>query len=112
MGSLWPRQRSSAERRRQGDNPAMQIDDIECAVIGAGHDWALADLAQGLSDPSEIAMARGILRGRDRSRADLPRDLRPLTVLHGLARRKQGASSLLNGPIDGLVAIRLGLFGF
>lgn len=78
----------------------------------AGHDWALADLAQGLSDPTEIAMARGILRGRDQRRVDLPRDLRPLTVLHGLARRKQGASSLLNGPIDGLVAIRLGLFGF
>jgi L-2-hydroxyglutarate oxidase LhgO len=36
MVSLWPCQRSSARQRRQGDNPAMQIDDIECVVIGAG----------------------------------------------------------------------------
>lgn len=78
----------------------------------AGRNWALADLALGLSDLEEIELAAQIIKAQDWRPVRLPRELRPLVVLHGLARRKQGASPLLDGPIDGLVAIRLGLLGF
>lgn len=78
----------------------------------AGHNWALADLALGLSDPAEIELAAQIIKTRDWRAVRLPRGLRPLSVLHGLTRRKQGTSPLIKGPIDGLVAVRLGLLGF
>jgi 15-cis-phytoene synthase len=78
----------------------------------AGRNWALADLALGLSDPAEIELVTGIIRTQDWRPVKLPRALRPLTVLHGLAARKQGAAPLLAGPRDGLFAVRLGLLGF
>lgn len=78
----------------------------------AGRNWALADLALGLSDPAEIELVLQIIQQQDWRPVRLPRALRPITVLHGLARRKQGAAPLLAGPADGLVAVRLGLLGF
>ena len=78
----------------------------------AGRNWALVDLALGLSDPAELALVDQIIQAQDWRPARLPRTLRPLAVLHGLARRKQGAGPLLAGPVDGLFAVRLGLLGF
>lgn len=77
-----------------------------------GRNWALVDLALGLSDPAELALVRQIIQAQDWRPVRLPRTLRPLAVLHGLARRHQGAAPLLAGPRDGLFAVRLGLLGF
>lgn len=43
--------------------------------------------------------------------ARLPRALRALAVLHGLARRRGGALPLLDGPFALAAAIRLGMIG-
>lgn len=83
----------------------------EAEAARAGHDWALAELKLGLSDPAEIVAIDALLREREWRPVRLPRGLRPLQVLHGLSRRKQGAGLLLTGPGDGLVAVRLGLLG-
>jgi hypothetical protein len=46
-------------------------------------------------------------------RGSLPRTLRPLTVLTGLARRSlgRGGAPLLDGPRAALLAMRLGIAG-
>jgi phytoene synthase len=73
--------------------------------------WALGDLAANLSQPSErmrvVAAARGLPRPR------LPRRLRPLAALAGLAQRSlaRGGTPLLDGPRAVLVALRLGIGG-
>lgn len=75
--------------------------------------WALADLALNLGKDSEAGAARRLaLTGRSRA-VRLPRSLRPLAVLHGLARRALARESgdMLDGPAAGLVALRIGLFG-
>ncbi len=77
----------------------------------AGRNWAVAELASKLSDPAERELAGALAAAQDWRAARLPRALRPLAVLHGLARRSRGASPLLSGPIDGVVAVRLGLLG-
>ncbi len=76
-----------------------------------GRNWALADLAAKTSDADEASRVRAIAAGQDWSPAKLPRTLRPLAVLHGLARRKQGAGPLLGSFGDTICAMRLGLFG-
>jgi phytoene synthase len=68
-----------------------------------GRQWALADLAVHVAHPDEQSVARRLLAGEGRP-ARVGRALRPLTVLHGLAVRKQSAPSLL-------AALRLGLLG-
>lgn len=77
----------------------------------AGRNWAVAELAAKLSDPVELELAAALAAGQDWRAVRLPRALRPLTVLHGLSRRSRGTAPLLSGPIDGLVAVRLGLLG-
>lgn len=89
----------------------LDLEDHSVEAARMGFNWALADLKLGLSDPGEVEQIDQLLRKRDWRPARLPRALRPLQVLHGLARRKQGAAPLLTGPIDGLVAVRLGLLG-
>lgn len=78
----------------------------------AGRNWALVDLALGLSDPAERERAAVLIAEQDWRTVKLPRRLRPLAVLHGLASRKKGKAPLLTGPGDGLFAVRLGLLGF
>lgn len=82
-------------------------------AIRAGRGWALVDLSGKLGDPQERAEARALAEQQDWSRARLPHSLRPLAVLHGLARRamKRGDSQLLSGGVAGLIALRLGLLG-
>lgn len=82
-------------------------------AIRAGRGWALVDLSGKLGDPEERAEARNLAEQQDWRRPSLPRSLRPLAVLHGLARRAmtRGDSQLLSGGVAGLVALRLGLLG-
>lgn len=69
----------------------------------AGRSWALADLALRISHPEERARVAALSAGR--SIPDLPREMRPLVVLHGLAIRNR------NGPTALLTAMRLGILG-
>lgn len=70
----------------------------------AGRSWALADIATRLSHPEERAHV-ATLSVEDEAFPDLPRAMRPLVVLHGLASRNR------NGPIALLTAMRLGILG-
>lgn len=87
--------------------------DCAGAVEKAGTRWALADLAAGLSDPAERRLALDRARELGSERIVLSREMRTLAVLDGLARRSLagGGGPLLAGPLSGLRAIRLGLFG-
>ena len=81
-------------------------------AAAAGRLWALGDLAAHLADPAErvsvVEMAADVPL-----HAELPRPLRPLAVLAGLARRSlaRGGTPLLDGRGAALVAIRLGITG-
>jgi 15-cis-phytoene synthase len=77
----------------------------------AGRNWALADLATRLGNETERSAAFELADRQDWRPARLPRGLRPLTVLHGLARRRRGRAELLDGPLALGAALRLGLFG-
>lgn len=79
-------------------------------ALAAGQSWALGDLAAHLSDPTERAAALEMGKSLSRGPA-LPRALRPLAVLAGLARRslERGGAPLLDGPRAALTAIRLGI---
>ncbi len=89
----------------------LQADPDE--AIRAARGWALVDLSGKLGDPSERSAARELADQLDWRRNRLPRSLRPLAVLHGLARRamRRGEGDLLAGGGAGLVALRLGLLG-
>lgn len=76
----------------------------------AGAGWALAELAAKLGDPAESARVVQLAQEREWSALQLPRPLRAITVLYGLARYKKGTESLICGPRDLLRAARLGLF--
>lgn len=75
--------------------------------------WALADIASRLSLPEERNTAFSLAKAQDWRRAKLPRALRPLIVLHGLAGRAVRRGDSLNEltPAAFLPAIRLGLLG-
>ena len=83
----------------------------EPEVSRAARSWALAELAAALSDPDDRAEAAGLIAQQDWRRVSLPREFRPLLVLHGLAARQRGGGPLIPGPLAGLRAIRLGLLG-
>ncbi len=73
--------------------------------------WALGDLAANLSDTAERARVLEAAGGLPCP--PLPRALRPLAVLSGLARRSlaRGGFPLLDGPGAMLLAVRLGIAG-
>jgi 15-cis-phytoene synthase len=79
----------------------------------AGEGWALADLAGRLDDPGERAISLRLVGEHDWSRIALPRDLRPLAVLHGLSVRAGRAGTGLDAPAVGALVpmVRIGLFG-
>lgn len=83
----------------------------------AAREWALSDLSLHLGDADERRLARAAAgereRERERSLPRLPRALRPLAVLGGLARRalRRDAPELLDGPGAALLALRIGLSG-
>lgn len=77
----------------------------------AAQRWALVDLAEHVSEPALRTAARGLAREMS-SGAHLPKVLRPLAVLDGLARRALARKApLLGDRLSPLVAIRLGIFG-
>lgn len=75
--------------------------------------WALFDLATHFSDPREAAAALDLARAQDWRAARLPRGLRPLAVLHGLAAKALSMESprLEPGPAMLLRAMRIGIVG-
>lgn len=77
-----------------------------------GEVWALGDLAANIGDPAEREAVLEAAR-RLPPCAALPRTLRPLAVLAGLARRAlgRGGMPLLDGPGAALLAMRLGIAG-
>ncbi len=83
------------------------------AVRVAAKRWALADLSANLSRPVERDAAITAARALGDERMDLPRTMRPLAVLDGLARKsiRRGGTPLLGDRWAALHAIRLGLFG-
>jgi phytoene synthase len=79
----------------------------------AGTRWALADLAAHLGDAGERGRVLEAAQATGRRRIDLPRALRPLAVLDGLARRSlaRGGAPLAEGALAGFAALRLGIAG-
>ncbi|MBS0483367.1 MAG: hypothetical protein JSR96_14725 [Proteobacteria bacterium] len=77
----------------------------------AGQGWALADLAARLSNPAERNAAIALAAAQDWRRPALPRSLRPIAVLHALARRRHDGRPLLSGGGAIPLAMRVGLLG-
>jgi phytoene synthase len=103
-----------AEARAQacaGLAARLNLAEAERETGRAARGWALAELAAALSDPDQKAMALGLIAQQNWLRVRLPRELRPLQVLHGLAARQRGNGPLMPGPMAGLRAVRLGLLG-
>jgi phytoene synthase len=78
-----------------------------------GRNWALADIAGRLSNPHERAAVGSLTEAQDWRRGRLPKKLRPLVVLHGLAARslRTGENGNTVSPRSLFTAMRLGLFG-
>jgi phytoene synthase len=83
------------------------------AARRTGEGWALADLAARLTDPGERETATRFMTQHDWTRIALPRALRPLAILHGIAASAARRSGKLSEPGPGsvLLAVRIGLFG-
>lgn len=89
------------ERARACIGLASRLGLPEDAISLAARGWALADLHVVLAEPAKYAWLR----------VRLPREMRPLQVLYGLATHNRGVGLLIPGPIAGLRAVRLGLLG-
>jgi 15-cis-phytoene synthase len=83
------------------------------AARGRGKAWALADLATRVGSEVERARARDLAEQTPIACGPLPRDLRPVIVLHGVALRRlrRGASEPGLSPGDLAAAMRLGIAG-
>ena len=105
---------------------AMLGDVPDTAALAAARGGAMRALAMLLGEEAHADLADRAGRvwshgdvgsapeaDRDLAPARLPRSLRPLAVLAGLARRSLllGRRGLIERPSDMLVAIRLGLLG-
>lgn len=86
----------------QGTDPVLQA-----------REWALVDLALNLGQQEEREAALELARAQPWQPVRLPRELRPLAVLHGLARRALGraGSEMLDGPGAMFTVMRLGFLG-
>jgi 15-cis-phytoene synthase len=81
-------------------------------ALRLGRNWALFDLATHLSNPQERDAALALATGQDWRWARLPRSLRPLAVLFGLAARGiRGNNIKSNSLVTLFAAIRIGWFG-
>lgn len=87
--------------------------DAAATALRFGRNWALADLAARLSHPEERATALALARRQDWRSAHLPRAMRPLAVLHGLAARslRRGRNMDRITPLDLVAALRIGVLG-
>ena len=77
----------------------------------AGRSWALADVALRLSHPQEREHVTALIGNEGARAPHLPRAMRPLAVLHGLALRdlRRGKNGAGMGAL--LATLRLGIFG-
>ena len=80
----------------------------EAARLGRG--WGIADLANFPADPQDADALFALAEGHDWRPARLPRSLRPLVVLHGLAVR-QRTTPQATGITTLFAGIRLGIWG-
>ena len=87
---------------------AMAQGDARAARMARG--WALADLATHLGHPDEVAAIAGQVTARDWRAERLPRGMRPLAILHGVAARGRGDRDK-GQKISMLTLMRLGIFG-
>ena len=89
-----------------------QADNLK-AIHRVARQWALADLALHLVTPAEATSARKLAFAQADKPPPLPRSLRPLAVLRGLAVRalERGSSEALDGPGAMFAALRIGLAG-
>ena len=78
-----------------------------------GRSWALADIAGHLSDARERETVLAMVRAQDWRWQPLPRKLRPLAVMHGVAARTnwQDNQAVPLTLAALLVAIRIGIVG-
>ncbi len=78
-----------------------------------GLGWALVDIAAHLSDPRERETVLVLARSQNWRWQRLPRGLRPLAVLHGLAAQaiRMETPVMSSGPGMLLRAMRIGLTG-
>ena len=82
-----------------------------------GQSWALADIASHLSDQREREAVLSLVRAQDWRWQPLPRKLRPLAVLHGLAARTNWHDAAMSpqtislSPGALLAAVRIGITG-
>ena len=96
---------------------ALHLEQGGAADLGqieqAAREWALADLALHMGQGEEAERVRGTALALPWGAITLPRTLRPLLVLRGLAQRAlhRGERELLDSPSAGLLALRLGLIG-
>lgn len=92
---------------------ARLIGMAEEGALRAGQRWALADLASHLGDGRERQTVLDMATALDQGRNTLPRRLRWLAVLDGLARRSlaRGGAPLLADRMAALVALRVGMIG-
>jgi phytoene synthase len=67
--------------------------------------WVLADFAANLSDPREREALAELAGEENRTVSHLPRSLRPVVVLHGMASESRSGMAAI------LRAVRLGLLG-
>ena len=92
---------------------ALADADSSRAALRMGRNWALADIAGHLSDTGERKAALALAREQNWRQERLPRGLRPLAVLHGLAARavfRDNPAAELT-PGEAFAAIRIGLLG-
>jgi phytoene synthase len=91
---------------------AAELGTPRAPAAACGACWALGDLAANLGDSGERAAVVATAAGRSAC-PPLPRVLRPLTMLAGLARRslRRGGLPLLDGPAAMALALRLGIAG-
>ena len=85
----------------------------EGAVMKAANEWALLDLAISLGEGEEAELVQAQFPSPEAPLSSIPKALRPLCVLLGLARRavRNQSGELLNGPGAAIAALRIGLLG-
>lgn len=98
-------------RARAGVFAAIADVPVSANLVAAVRCWTFATLAHYAPDRSAHDLM--LSRAAAISLARLPRALRPLAVLHGLARRAaaSGGGPLIGDRASPFVAMRLGIFG-
>ena len=102
-----------AEARGRAFAALADLPEVAAIALRMGRSWALADIADHLSDARERETVRALVQAQDWRWQRLPRKLRSLAVLHGLAARTVCRDSDSGSRTPGalLVAMRIGMMG-